>query len=163
VFRLHYLTNFLKTRDEDAVFAWALEDEWKPFPHTIQRLGLYSYGALHQLLNPQKSRSSILWNVIEGATPLTLSDRHDPEMMYLHHIRFLTPPEARQIAGAMASLYIPDFIDPFAALWELDKQDKQSILDHPDFVVIMREYEQLLCFFQVAAEVHDGILRWYSG
>jgi hypothetical protein len=157
------LDQFLQTRDQDAVFAWAWQDTWKPFPHTIQQLELYTYGTLHALLNPQKDRSSLLWNVVEGATPLTFSNRHDPETMYLLHIRFLTPTEVQQIAAEMAKLNVLDFISPFAELWKLDSQDKQRILHHPDFVSIRHDFERLLCFFQITAEVKDGIIRWYSG
>jgi len=157
------LDQFLATRDEDAVFAWASEDEWKPFPHTIRQFDLYSYGTLHQLLNPQKTRAAMLWNVIEGATPLLVSERHDPDIMYVRHIRYLRPPEVTRLAEELANMHTSDFVDRFAALWRLDTQDKRRILTHPDFVAIMRDYERLLCFFQIAAEMQDGIIRWYSG
>jgi hypothetical protein len=155
------LQHLVETVDE-ANAATYMQQDWALFPYSIPHLHVAASSWLHRLLNPTDDPSSILWHVVEGATPLG-RNYGNPNQIYLHQVRYLTPQEVQQVAHELVKFDLVVVIDRFALMMEIPHKEPRDILRHPDFARIFRVFEQTLCFFQIAAEVGDGIIRWHSG
>lgn len=151
------LEQWRATQNEPAAKHYIGQDV-KQFPYSIQHLLLQNNIDLHGLLNPDSNTKTILWHVVEGATALDRSN-YLSEEIYLGQVYYLTPDQVRAIANELAQLDFDTLVHNFASSMDLADHKPQTAFQHPMFIQTYRQFEHVLCFFQIAAEAGEGVVR----
>jgi hypothetical protein len=153
-----------RTQDEGAVYT-VMRNHRIPFPYSLHYLELDKlYGLVNGFLNPTRDPGAVLWQVLNGGTVLGPHEDLTPGEVYLSIPYYFDPPTVTTISRAMAM--IRDFEDTlnryktfmdFAS--DTEAMERQEF---PSYRDTMELFYKTFCFFHIAEEAGDAIVRIHS-
>jgi len=155
------LAKFLEQQDEDALKTYMFE-EHPPFPYSIHHYETGEYFPLiRDYLDPDDDPTSLLWHVVEGMHPV-IRDGLPPDNIYLGQVRYLSPAEVQTIARQMLEITPRKGIKRYMDWRHIDNEDlvwEEDPSDYTGYRFVWSLFQDMLCFFRIAEEAGDGILR----
>lgn len=159
------LTELLELQDEDATHAYYNHDDGA-FPYTLHHYAVGEYWPLlRDFLEIHYNPNRVFWPLIHGARPLIA--RYPPsDQEYLTVIDYMLPAEVQTIAQAMAQITRKESIQRYMrwrkiedemTIWEEDPRD------YTGYQFVYDLFRDVFCFFHIAEEAGDGMLRQYGG
>jgi hypothetical protein len=153
-----------RTQDEGAVYT-VMRNHRKPFPYSLHRLGLDKlYGLLDGFLNPTDDPTSILWQVLNGGTVLGAHEDLTPGEVYLSIPYYFDPPTVATISRAMADIDdFEDMLNRYKTMMGI-ASDKEAVENttFPTYRDTLEMFRQAFCFFHIAEEAGDAIVRLHN-
>lgn len=157
------LTEFLQEQDELRVNKYMSEGDGL-FPYTLQHYALGEYWPLLRDFLQSDEPQSSFWRTLHGSQPIIpfygAADRE-----YLGVVDYLTPEEVRRLTQAMSEITLQRGIRRYMS-WR-NIEDEMVVWDedprgYTNFHFVWQQFLDFFCFFHIAAEAGDGILREYS-
>lgn len=159
------LVDLLERQDEDATHAYFNQD-YGVFPYTLHHYALDEYWPLlRDFLEINHNPNHIFWPLIHGARPL-IAHYPPSDQEYLTVIDYMTPAEVQAISQAMAQITQKESLQRYMrwrkiedemAVWEEDPRD------YTGYRFVYDLFRDVFCFFHIAEEAGDGMLRQYGG
>jgi hypothetical protein len=154
-----------RTQDEGAVYT-VMRNHRDPFPYSLHYLELDKlYGLVNGFLNPTRDPSSVLWQVVNGGTVLGAYDNVAPEQVYLNIPSYLDPPTVTMISHAMAAIRdYKDTLNRYKTMLGI-ASDKEALetTAFPTYRDVLEMFRETFCFFHIAEEAGDAIVRFHNG
>jgi hypothetical protein len=109
-------------------------------------------------------QTSPFWRILHGSRPViaryAVSDDE-----YLTVVDYLTPAEVRSIARALAEITRERGIQRYMQWRKIEDESlvwEEDPLDYTGYHFVWQQFTDVLCFFSIAKEAGDGILRQYG-
>jgi hypothetical protein len=155
------MLTFLQKEQHQGIAEAYMLHERTPFPYSLYHFELgKTYDAMHVFLNPDDDKTHILWDVLEGAKPLFAN--RPGNQIYLGQIYVLTSQQIDQIVEAMMSISAEESIERYKRIQEIAEEQDLTTNEYSKYLHFMHSFEQFLCFFRIAHEAGDAVLRWHT-
>lgn len=155
------LQQLIAGQDEQAAAEQILQG-YDDFPYSLHHLNLGKlYNLVEHFLNPTKDSASRLWRVFNGGTMLVHEPGVPPNEIYLGKLYYFDPQEVHRITRAMAEIqHSADTLHRYQLMMNIPSEEEALRHDvFPTYDDVVHHFLQLFCFFRIAEEAGDAMLR----
>lgn len=158
-----FLAKLLEQQNERRVTEYMSEGNG-PFPYTLQHYALGEYWPLLRDFLQSNDPQSPFWRTLHGSQPIIpFYPFADQECLAV--VDYLTPEEVRLITQAMSEITLQQGIQRYMSWRNIENESAiwhEDTGDYTGFHFVWQQFLDFFCFFHIAKEAGDGILRQYS-
>jgi hypothetical protein len=154
-----------RTQDEGAVHT-VMRNHRVSFPYSLYYLELDKlYGLLDGFINPTRDPNAVLWQVLNGGKVLDADEGLASNGVYLNVLYYFDPPMVATISRAMAAIDdVEDMLNRYKTMMGI--ASNTEVVENtafPTYRDTLEMFREAFCFFHIAEEAGDAIVRYHNG